>query len=95
MLDKNDPAAPIIVEAELSEEEPRMMYWDWLMQEAQFLNALTGVSDLAERLSRLSYGERDRAVPKEVRDLVPQLMVDGSFPPSYLVRVSFVQRRIG
>jgi acetyl esterase/lipase len=65
----------------------RIPLWASLMTEGLFLDFLTGVEGLGDKVRAASEakGELDTSViPTQVRHLIPQLNLDASFPPTHL-----------
>lgn len=68
----------------------RFVAWYYWHTTATFLDDLTGEAGLGKRLGAMSYEERGRAVPRELRDAFPQLWLNEKgngerFPPMMLV----------
>ncbi|KAI5479093.1 hydrolase [Pseudohyphozyma bogoriensis] len=63
----------------------RRGYYSFLLQEATFLDALTGIPGFTTHLARLPLGERFAAIPKDQRFLFPHLAATASFPPTFFV----------
>ncbi|KAM0753045.1 alpha/beta-hydrolase [Meredithblackwellia eburnea MCA 4105] len=63
----------------------RFTYMIWLIQEARMLQVVFGEPDMVESLKRLPRNDRAGRVSSRAKRLMPALVADSSFPPTYLI----------
>ncbi|KIR59524.1 hypothetical protein I312_100763 [Cryptococcus bacillisporus CA1280] len=69
-----------------TEDETRVHYFSWMLQNAIFLDRLLGIPGISAELGVMSRAEREVYMSSlEARKFLPQLLIGPNFPPSYLV----------
>ncbi|KIR36614.1 hypothetical protein I352_01572 [Cryptococcus deuterogattii MMRL2647] len=69
-----------------TEDETRVHYFSWMLQNAIFLDRLLGIPGISAGLRVMSRAEREEYMSSlEARKFLPQLLIGPNFPPSYLV----------
>ncbi|WWD00007.1 hypothetical protein V866_006915 [Kwoniella sp. B9012] len=86
VLDDTPEDGPVVSESSTEDGDPRVSYFTWLVQQATFLDALTGQPGLGKELSALAYPKRVlRIKGSDVAPLFPQCNINESTPPTYLI----------
>ncbi|GAA6035165.1 hypothetical protein JCM8097_006398 [Rhodosporidiobolus ruineniae] len=78
-------SAPPAVRTELNDSTARGMFYYYLIQTGQAVDVFSGVEGVSKKLVEFPLRERDDAVPKKARPVIPHLNVSPSFPPTYLL----------
>lgn len=76
-----------------TDDEPRVNYFSWLVQNATFLDSLLASPGLSVSLSGAEREERHERVPAHLRQYFPQLAITAQFPPAYLTSPSHFVRK--
>ncbi|OXC68109.1 hypothetical protein AYX13_03320 [Cryptococcus neoformans] len=69
-----------------TEDETRVQYFSWMLQNAIFLDRLLGIPGISAELGAMPRVEREAyIIHSAARKFLPQLLIGPDFPPSYLV----------